>query len=60
MLIAWGRYDPFFTIAGAQAYLRDLPNARLHLLDAGHFALETHAEQIASLMRDFPGTLPSR
>lgn len=52
-LIAWGRYDPFFTVAGARAYLRDLPDAELHLLDAGHFALETHAVEIAALIEGF-------
>lgn len=52
-LIAWGRYDPFFTVAGAEAYRRDLPNAELHYLETGHFALETHADRIASLIRDF-------
>jgi pimeloyl-ACP methyl ester carboxylesterase len=52
-LIVWGRHDPFFTEAGARAYLRDLPSAELHLLDAGHFALETHAHEIAKLIRDF-------
>ncbi|HEV2709076.1 MAG TPA: alpha/beta hydrolase [Edaphobacter sp.] len=39
-LIVWGKNDPFFTVEGAQAYLRDIPNAELHLLDTGHFALE--------------------
>jgi pimeloyl-ACP methyl ester carboxylesterase len=52
-LIVWGRHDPFFTIAGAQAYRRDVPDAELHLLDAGHFALETHAAEITQLMREF-------
>jgi pimeloyl-ACP methyl ester carboxylesterase len=52
-LIVWGRHDPFFTEAGARAYLRDLPEAELHLLDAGHFALETRGPQIATLVRDF-------
>jgi pimeloyl-ACP methyl ester carboxylesterase len=52
-LITWGRHDPFFTTAGAAAYQRDLPNAELHLLDAGHFALETHGDEIAALIRDF-------
>lgn len=52
-LIVWGRFDPFFTEAGARAYLRDLPRAELHLLDAGHFALETRGAQIAMLMRGF-------
>ena len=52
-LIVWGRHDPFFTIAGAEAYLRDLKDAELHLLDAGHFALETHAAFIAARMEQF-------
>ncbi|HKY89619.1 MAG TPA: alpha/beta hydrolase [Nevskiaceae bacterium] len=52
-LVVWGRFDPFFTLAGAQAYRRDLPDAELHILDAGHFALETDAPRIAQLTRDF-------
>lgn len=52
-LITWGRNDEVFGAAGAQAYLRDLPDAELHLLDAGHFALETHGEEIAAHIRDF-------
>ena len=52
-LIVWGRHDVFFTIAGAEAYRRDLPKAELHLLDAGHFALETHAADIAAAMLGF-------
>lgn len=46
-LIVWGRNDPFFTVPGAEAYLRDLPKAELHLLDTGHFALEDSSEFIA-------------
>jgi pimeloyl-ACP methyl ester carboxylesterase len=46
-LIVWGKNDPFFTIEGAQAYLQDIPNAELHLLDTGHFALEDSCEFIA-------------
>ena len=46
-LIVWGRNDPFFTVEGAQAYLRDLPEAELHLLDTGHFALEDSSAFIA-------------
>ena len=53
LLAAWGRHDPAFVPAGAEAYERDLPEAEVHLLDAGHFALETHAEEIATLVRDF-------
>jgi pimeloyl-ACP methyl ester carboxylesterase len=52
-LIVWGRHDVFFTPAGAQAYRRDLPDAHLRLLDAGHFALETHAVQIAAAILEF-------
>lgn len=52
-LIAWGRHDPFFTEAGARAYLRDLPNAELHLLETGHFALEEDALAIADLIQNF-------
>jgi pimeloyl-ACP methyl ester carboxylesterase len=46
-LIVWGKNDPFFTVEGAQAYLRDIPQAKLHLLDTGHFALEDSCEFIA-------------
>ncbi|MFC4127477.1 alpha/beta fold hydrolase [Nocardia rhizosphaerae] len=54
-LIAWGEHDEIFGPDGARAYLRDLPDAELHLLDAGHFALETHGPEIAGLIRDFLG-----
>jgi pimeloyl-ACP methyl ester carboxylesterase len=46
-LIVWGKNDSFFTVEGAQAYLRDIPKAELHLLDTGHFALEDSCEFIA-------------
>jgi pimeloyl-ACP methyl ester carboxylesterase len=52
-LIAWGKRDPAFIAAGAEAYLRDLPNAELHLLDAGHFAVEEKAIEIAQLILAF-------
>jgi pimeloyl-ACP methyl ester carboxylesterase len=52
-LIVWGRNDPFFTVEGAQAYLRDIPNAELHLLDTGHFALEDSGEFIAKQIAEF-------
>ncbi|HEY5810624.1 MAG TPA: alpha/beta hydrolase [Povalibacter sp.] len=54
-LIVWGRNDPFFTEAGARAYLQDLPHAQLHLFDTGHFALEEEAVSIARLIVDFAG-----
>jgi pimeloyl-ACP methyl ester carboxylesterase len=46
-LIVWGQNDPFFTVEGAKAYLRDIPKAELHLLDTGHFALEDSCGFIA-------------
>lgn len=52
-LITWGTGDLFFTPEGGQAYLRDLPDAELHLLDTGHFALEDHAAEIAALITRF-------
>jgi pimeloyl-ACP methyl ester carboxylesterase len=55
LLAAWGRHDPFFIPPGAEAYNRDLPKAKVDLLDAGHFALETHAEEIGELMLNFLG-----
>lgn len=53
MLIVWGRNDVIFPASGARAYLNDLPQAELHLLDTGHFALEDTGAEIAQLMRDF-------
>jgi pimeloyl-ACP methyl ester carboxylesterase len=52
-LIAWGKNDAIFPAAGAEAYLRDLPEAELHLLDTGHFALEEDGDEIAALIRTF-------
>jgi pimeloyl-ACP methyl ester carboxylesterase len=52
-LIVWGRYDPSFIAPGAEAYRRDLPDAEIHLLDAGHFALDEKVDEIAHLMIDF-------
>lgn len=54
-LVVWGKNDLIFVADGAAPYKRDLPQAELHLLDAGHFALETHGAEIAALMRDFLG-----
>ena len=48
LLAIWGKHDPFFIPAGAEAYRRDNPNAVVEFLDTGHFALETHFEKIAS------------
>ena len=53
MIILWGKNDPFFTVEGAKAYLRDIPKAELHLLDTGHFALEDSSEFIAQQIIKF-------
>lgn len=50
-LVVWGQGDPFFTVAGAQAFGRDLEDLELHLLDGGHFALEEHAAEVAALIK---------
>ena len=52
-LAAWGRNDPFFLPPGAEAFKRDIPNATVRFFDTGHFALETHAAEIAEAIRDF-------
>ena len=53
LLAIWGRNDPFFLPAGADAFKRDIPAADVRLLDTGHFALATHANEIAAAMRGF-------
>jgi pimeloyl-ACP methyl ester carboxylesterase len=53
LLAIWGKNDPTFLPAGAQAFKRDVPQAEVRLLDTGHFALETHVEDIAQAMRAF-------
>ncbi len=53
MLITWGKGDYIFPESGAHPYLRDLPDAQMHILDTGHFALEEDGDQIAELIRDF-------
>ncbi len=52
-LVAWGANDPSFVAAGAEAYRRDLPDAEIHLLDAGHFALDEATDAIAQRILDF-------
>jgi pimeloyl-ACP methyl ester carboxylesterase len=52
-LVVWGKNDTIFPPEGAAPYGRDLPKAEIHLLDAGHFALETHSQEIAGLALDF-------
>ena len=50
LLAIWGKHDPFFIPPGAEAYRRDNPNAVVEMLDTGHFALETHVNEIAAAM----------
>jgi pimeloyl-ACP methyl ester carboxylesterase len=52
-LVVWGRNDPSFIAPGAEAYSRDLPDAEIHLLDAGHFALDEKNDEIACLILKF-------
>jgi pimeloyl-ACP methyl ester carboxylesterase len=53
LLAVWGKNDPFFLPQGAEAFKRDIPDAVVRFLDSGHFALETHAAEIAAAIRDF-------
>jgi len=55
LLAVWGKNDPFFLPAGAEAFKRDVPGALVRFFDTGHFALETHAAEIAAAIRDFLG-----
>ncbi|TRD08831.1 alpha/beta hydrolase [Mesorhizobium sp. WSM4303] len=52
-LAVWGKHDPFFLPPGADAFKRDIPDAVVRFFDTGHFALETHATEIAAAIRDF-------
>jgi len=56
LLAVWGKSDPFFLPQGAEAFKRDNPSAEVRFYDAGHFALETHAREIANAIRDFLGS----
>jgi pimeloyl-ACP methyl ester carboxylesterase len=56
MLVVWGRNDPFFLPSGAEAFKREIPEAKIWFFDSGHFALETHHAEIAAIMRDFLGS----
>jgi len=58
LLVVWGRFDPSFDLSEPEAYRRDVPSAQVHLLDAGHFALDTAADEIAELLRGFVGGSP--
>ncbi|MGR3342354.1 MAG: alpha/beta fold hydrolase, partial [Paracoccaceae bacterium] len=52
-LAVWGKNDPFFLPAGAEAFKRDIPDAEIRFFDTGHFALETHHAEIAAVVHDF-------
>jgi pimeloyl-ACP methyl ester carboxylesterase len=56
LLVLWGRYDPSFELSEPEAYRRDVPGAEVHILEAGHFALDTAADEIAALIRGFMHT----
>jgi pimeloyl-ACP methyl ester carboxylesterase len=53
LLVIWGKYDLSFDLSEPEAYRRDVPNAEVHVLDAGHFALDTAADEIATFVRGF-------
>lgn len=53
MLVVWGKWDPSFPVGGAAAYKRDVPDAEVHMLDAGHFALDEKVDEVATLIRAF-------
>ena len=53
LLAVWGRNDPFFLPTGAEAFKRDIPDADIRFVDTGHFALETHVEEIAAAIGEF-------
>ena len=58
LLVVWGKFDPSFAPSEPEAYRRDVPNAQVHLLDAGHFALDTAADEIAALLSGFVEASP--
>jgi pimeloyl-ACP methyl ester carboxylesterase len=58
LLVLWGKYDPSFAPSEPEAYRRDVPNSQIHVLEAGHFALDTAADEIAALIRGFAGSSP--
>lgn len=60
LLAVWGKNDPFFLPAGAEAFKRDIPGAIVRFFDTGHFALETHVVEIAAVMRDFLADLAAK
>jgi pimeloyl-ACP methyl ester carboxylesterase len=53
LMVIWGKHDPSFDIGEPERYRKDVPDAQIHVLDAGHFALDTKADEIAALVRGF-------
>ncbi len=60
LLVLWGKHDLSFDLSEPEAYRRDVPNAQIHVLDAGHFALDTAADEIAGLIRGFVAQRPAK
>ena len=58
-LVLWGRYDPAFTVPGAWAFRKDIPDAEVHILDVGHFAMDTRLGEVEALTRSFLSRLPA-
>jgi pimeloyl-ACP methyl ester carboxylesterase len=58
LLVIWGKYDLSFELSEPEAYRRDVPNAEVHVLEAGHFALDTVAGEIVALVRSFVSSAP--
>jgi pimeloyl-ACP methyl ester carboxylesterase len=53
LMVIWGKHDLSFDLGEPERYRKDVPNAEVHILDAGHFALDTKAEEIGTLVREF-------
>ena len=56
LLVIWGKYDLSFDLGEPERYRKDVPNAEVHILDAGHFALDTAVDQIAAFVEGFVGS----
>jgi len=60
LLVVWGKYDLSFDPSEPEAYRRDVPDAEVHVLDGGHFVLDTRADEVAELVRGFVGPSGAR
>jgi pimeloyl-ACP methyl ester carboxylesterase len=56
LLVIWGKYESSFDSSEPESYRRDVPNAEVHIVDGGHFALDTAADEIAALVEGFAGS----